>query len=118
MKLDFLIEGAAKVLTTTNFDLPETLLLRARDFAQAHHTTLTALIIEQLEAVIDYKDDDPLLRFSRGLITKEQAVSESGLHDYAELLVAMGDADLPLPSLPQEEIDRQAKEFAELWKGP
>lgn len=104
------------MLTATNLDLPETLLLRAKNYAQAHHTTLTALIIEQLEAVTDYKDDDPLWKFSRGLLTKEQAISESGLRDYAQLLVAMGDADLPLPLLPEDEINRQAKEFAELLR--
>jgi hypothetical protein len=61
------------------------------------------------------KECDPLVMFSRGLLTKNQAIEKSGLRDYAELLVAMGDADLPLPALPVEEIERQAALFAHLW---
>jgi hypothetical protein len=57
-----------------------------------------------------------LLRFYRGLITKDQAIVELELRDYADLLVAMGDAELPLPSLPQEQIDQQIKEFTNLMR--
>jgi hypothetical protein len=31
-----------------------------------------------------------LVLFSKGLITKEKAIEKLGLHDYAELLVALG----------------------------
>jgi len=36
----------------------------------------------------------------------------------AELLVALGDADLPLPLAPPHEIENQAAIFAKLWKQP
>jgi hypothetical protein len=104
------------MLTSTTLDLPDQLISKARSYAQKHHTTFTALVIEQLEAITKFNDEDPLLMFSRGLLTKDQAISEAGLRDYAELLVTMGNVDLPIPSLPQEDIDRQVKEFTALWK--
>ena len=104
------------MLTATTLDLPDKLISKARSYALEHHTTFTALVIGQLEALTEFNDEDPLLRFSRGLMTKEQTIAETGLRDYAELLVMMGDVDLPIPSLPQENIDRQVKEFTTLWK--
>ncbi len=103
------------MLKSTKFDLPDTLLSSAMAYAAEHHTTLTALVIEQLESMTKVKTRDPLIQFSRNLLTKEQAVQVAGLRDYAQLLVAMGDADIPLPSLSQAEIDNQAKMFAELF---
>jgi hypothetical protein len=39
-----------------------------------------------------------------------------GLRDYTELLVALGDADLPMPSSPPQEIENQATTFTKLWR--
>lgn len=100
----------------TTINLPESLLRKARSYAEEHHTTLTAIVIEQLEAVTLFSNNDPLVLFSRGAITKNQAIKDLGLRDYAELLVAMGSADLPLPRLPQDEIEKQAATFASIWK--
>jgi len=75
-----------------------------------------SVISELTRKMRECKLEDQLLRFSRGLITKDQAIAESGLRDYAELLVAMGDADVPLPTLSQEQIDQQVKEFTKLLK--
>jgi hypothetical protein len=36
------------------------------------------------------------------------------LRDYAALLVALGDADLPMP--PPHEVENQAAIFARLWR--
>jgi hypothetical protein len=99
---------------STILDLPEPLIAKVKDYANTHHTTMTALIIEQLEAVTSFKSDDPLIMFSRGLITKEEAIRLTEVRDYAGLLISLGDADLPLPSLPQSEIDKQATEFVEI----
>lgn len=55
-----------------------------------------------------------LVLFSKGLITKEEAVEKLGFRDYAELLVAMGEADLPLFVLPDEEIEKQSNLLVEL----
>ena len=57
-----------------------------------------------------------MVLFSRGLLTKEQAVEYSGFRDYAELLVALGDADLPLPALSKAEIDKQVSTFIDIWR--
>jgi hypothetical protein len=57
----------------------------------------------------------PLILFSHGLITKEQAIENIGLRDYSELLIALGDASIPLPSLPAPEIEKQAILFAKIW---
>jgi hypothetical protein len=57
-----------------------------------------------------------LVLFSKGLITKEEAIEKLGLRDYAELLVALGDADLPLFSLADEEVEKQANLLAEILR--
>ena len=41
--------------------------------------------------------DDPLLAYSQGRLVRSEAIRLLGLRDYAELLVALGDADLPMP---------------------
>lgn len=63
-----------------------------------------------------HEADDSLLAFSEGRISRQEAVANLGLRDYAELLVTMGRAGLPLPSLPREEIERQVEVFVRLWK--
>jgi hypothetical protein len=73
-------------------------------------------IVELLNSKSSLPEDDPLVMFSRGLLTKDRTVEMAGLRDYAELLVAMGDAGLPLPSLPKDEIEKQVAIFAEIWK--
>lgn len=107
------------MLTKTTLSLPDSLVNKARSYAAEHHTTLTALVIEQLESIIKSSNqdapDEPLLLFSRGLLTKEQAISAIGVRDYAELLVMMGDMDIPLPSLSSDEIDRQVNDFVDVW---
>lgn len=102
------------MLTSTRIELPDTLLRGATLYATEHHTTLTALVIAQLESLVRIKTNDPLVQFSRNWLTKEQAVEATGSRDYAQLLVAMGDADLPLPTLAQAEIETQAETFAKL----
>jgi hypothetical protein len=106
------------MLRNTTFNLPDTLLSRAKAYAAEHGTTVTAIIREHLEAVTARSGepvDDALLAFSRGRLTKEQAMKAMGLRDYAELLVALGDADLPLPTLAPHEIENQAATFARIW---
>lgn len=104
------------MLKSTTLHLPEPLIAKAKDYAIEHQTTLTALVIEQLETITAFKNDDPLVMFSRGLLTKEQAIKACGVRHYAALLVALGDADLPLPSLPKEEIEKQALLFTQIYE--
>ena len=93
--------------------LPDSLVAKARAYAKSHKTTLSAIVRGHLVEMV--AEDDPLLAFSQGKMTKEAAMEKLGLRDYAGLLVALGDADLPLPALPDDELDRQADVFAALW---
>jgi hypothetical protein len=55
-----------------------------------------------------------LRAFSEGKINNE-AIELLGFRDYAQLLVALGEANLPLPKLPDAEIERQVKLFTHIW---
>jgi hypothetical protein len=59
---------------------------------------------------------EALLKFSKGLLTKEQAINAVGVRDYAELLPMLGDANIPLPALPPEELDRQVETLVDLFR--
>ncbi|CAO3426853.1 DUF6364 family protein [Azospirillum endophyticum] len=108
------------MLRNTTLNLPDDLVARAKSYAAAHGTTMTAIIREHLEAVTsngaDPLADDPLLAYSQGRLARNEAIRRLGLRDYAELLVALGDADLPMPSPPPHDIENQAVTFARLWK--
>jgi plasmid stability protein len=108
------------MLKNTTFNLPEDLVARAKAYAAAHGTTMTAIVREHLEAVTSDSADrisgDPLLAYSQGRLARNEAIRLLGLRDYAELLVALGDADLPMPLPPSHEIENQAVTFAKLWR--
>jgi hypothetical protein len=101
------------------FKLPTDLMARAEAYAAAHRTTVTAIIREHLvvltSAEADRIADDPLLAYLLGHLARDEAIRLLGLRDYAELLVALGNADLPMPLPPSDEIERQAKLFEDLW---
>lgn len=107
------------MLKNTTFNLPEDLIARAKSYAAARGTTMTALVREHLEAVtsegVVRVSDDPLLSFSQGRLARVDAIRLLGLRDYAELLVALGDADLPMPLPPPHDVENQAAIFAKLW---
>lgn len=102
------------MLQNTLIKLPDDLIAHAKQHADTHQTTLTALVIEHLESITKHKTDDILVLFSRGQITKEKAIEQLGFRDYAELLVALGNADLQLFVLPKEELEKQANLLVEL----
>jgi plasmid stability protein len=108
------------MLRNTTFNLPDELVARAKSYAAAHGTTMTALVREHLEAITSDGSnpiaDDPLLAFSQGQLARNEAIRLLGLRDYAELLVALGDADLPMPLPPPHEVENQAVTFAKLWR--
>jgi plasmid stability protein len=108
------------MLRNTTLNLPDDLVARAKSYAAAHGTTMTAIVREHLEAVTsdgaDRITDDPLLAYSQGRLARNEAIRLLGLRDYAELLIALGDADLPLPLPPPHDIENQAVTFAKLWK--
>lgn len=106
--------------TNTTLNLPDDLVARAKAYAAARGTTMTAIIREHLEAVTSGMEDpvagDTLLAFSKGQISRGEAIRRLGLRDYAELLVALGDANLPMPVPPAHEVEDQAATFVELWR--
>jgi len=108
------------MLRNTTLNLPDDLVARAKAYAATHGTTMTAIIREHLEAITsegsDPVTDDPLLAYSQGRLARSDAIRLLGLRDYAELLVALGDADLPMPLPSPHEIENQAVAFARLWK--
>jgi hypothetical protein len=59
--------------------------------------------------------DDPLLAYSQGRLSRSDAIRALGLRDYAELLVTLGDADLPMPSAPPHDVENEAATFEKLW---
>lgn len=108
------------MLKNTTFNLPDELVARVKAYAARHGTTMTAIIREHFEAITsdtaNISEEDPLLAFSKGQIARDEAIRTLGLRDYAEVLVALGDADLPMPLPPSHEIENQAVAFAKLWK--
>jgi len=65
----------------------------------------------------DLPDTHPLVRFSRGQISRQVAIEQLHVRDYAELLVALGDADLSMPMPPDEQIEREVETFRMLING-
>ena len=108
------------MLRNTTFNLPDDLVARAKSYAATHGTTMTAIIREHLETVTSDGaapiTDDPLLTYSQGRLARNEAIRLLGLRDYAELLVALGEADLPMPMPPPHEVDNQAVTFTKLWR--
>lgn len=103
----------------TTFNLPDKLVAKAKAYAASHGTTMTAIVRSHLEAItgLEAVDPvDPLLAYSQGRLSRREAKGLLGLRDDAALLVALGDADLPLPRPAPHEIENQAVLFERLWK--
>ncbi len=70
---------------------------------------MTAIIRSHLEAVTAEPErpaNDPLQAYSTSLITRDEAIRRTGVRDYAELLVSLGDAGLAPPRPPEHQIER------------
>ncbi|GAA3977508.1 hypothetical protein [Allohahella marinimesophila] len=104
----------SKMIVETTLKLPNGLLLRAQKYAEKQGTTITALIREHLVNIVE-AEQDALLFFSLGKLSKEKAIEALGLRDYAQLLVLMGESDLPLPKRPSDNLDQQVEIFEQLW---
>lgn len=61
-------------------------------------------------------DTHPLVLYSRGQITRQVAVDRMKFRDYATLLVALGDADLPMPMPSDEQIEKEVETFRVLMR--
>ncbi|EWY42390.1 hypothetical protein N825_00115 [Skermanella stibiiresistens SB22] len=108
------------MLKNTTFNLPDDLVAPAKSYAATYGTPMTAIVRKHLEAPTSDGSragaDAPLLAYSRGRLSRREAIRLLGLRDHAELLVALGDADLPMPLSTPHEIENQASLFAKLRK--
>jgi len=105
----------------TTLNLPDELVQHAKAYAARHGTTMTALIREHLERVTGYRAappqiDDPLVAFSEGRMTKEAAIKATGVRDYAQLLLSLGERNLPMPRLPGHEVEAMADTLVRLYQ--
>lgn len=57
-----------------------------------------------------------LEQYSRGELSRRVAAEKLGLRDTADLLVALGNAGLPMPQPPEDEVKEQAAAFACLFR--
>ena len=64
----------------------------------------------------DLPDTHPLILYSRGQITRQVAIRALQIRDYAELLVALGDADLPMPMPSDAQIESEVETFREMMR--
>ena len=64
----------------------------------------------------DLPDTHPLVQFSRGQISRQVAIDQLKIRDYATLLVALGDADLPMPMPSEEQIAQEVDTFRKLMR--
>ena len=68
------------------------------------------------DAKVETVRDVLLLAYSSGRIGQRDAVEALGLRDSTELLVALGDKNLPMPMPAEEEIERQVATFVNMMK--
>jgi hypothetical protein len=64
----------------------------------------------------DLPDTHPLVQYSRGQISRQVAIQALKIRDYAELLIALGDANLPMPMPSEEQIAQEVETFRMLMR--
>lgn len=64
----------------------------------------------------DLPDTHPLVLYSRGQISRHVAIDRMHYRDYATLLVALGEADLPMPMPSDEQIAAEVETFRLLMR--
>lgn len=99
----------------TTLNLPESLIAKAKAYAATQGTTMTAIIRSHLEAITAEPEQPAEETYSAGLIGRDEAIRRTGVRDYAELLVALGDAGLSPPRPPEHQIENEATTFARVW---
>ncbi len=102
----------------TTLNLPEPLIRRAKAYAAAQGTTMTAIVRSHLEAITAESEqpiENALQAYATGSIRRDEAIRRVGVRDYAGLLVALGDAGLSPPRPPEHQIQNEATTFARIW---
>lgn len=61
-------------------------------------------------------DTHPLVLYSRGQIGRHVAMERMRFRDYATLLVALGEANLPMPMPSEEQIEVEVETFRKLMR--
>ena len=61
-------------------------------------------------------DTHPLVLYSRGQISRQVAIDRMHYRDYATLLVALGEADLPMPMPSYEQTAVEVETFRKLMR--
>lgn len=74
-------------------------------------------LIRQPRRRPEQSPDDPVLRFSRGEVSRQRAMRDLGDISYGELLERLAKRRLPLPRLPQEQEDAMVERLEELLAG-
>lgn len=104
----------------TTLNRPQDLINRTKAYAATQGTTMTAIIRAHLEALTSDAHpgqiENPLLEYSQGKLSRADAIRLLKLRDYAQLLVALGDVNLPMPFPPPHEIEQQAATFTKIWR--
>ena len=104
----------------TTMNLPEDLIARAKSYAAARGTTVTAIVRSHLEAVTREQAPQPargaLEAYAAGMLGRERAIVELGVRDYAGLLVALGDAGLTPPWPSPHAVENEAVLFESVWR--
>lgn len=102
----------------TTLNLPEALIARTKAYAAAQGTTMTAIVRSHLQAITaepEHPMEDALHAYATGMIRRDEAIRRAGVRDYADLLVALGDAGLAPPRPPEHQIENEATTFARIW---
>ena len=60
--------------------------------------------------------EDALQAYAEGMIGRDEAIRRVGVRDYADLLVALGDAGLSPPRPPKHQIENEAATFSRIWE--
>lgn len=76
-------------------------------------------VIADMDAIIasgDLSNREVLEQYSAGMMSARVACAKLDLRNSADLLVALGNAGLPMPQSPEAEVKAQAVTFARLFK--
>lgn len=76
-------------------------------------------VLADMDAIIaagEVSSREVLEQYSAGTMSACVACVKLGLRDSADLLVALGDAGLPMPQPPEAEVREQASTFARLFR--
>jgi len=60
-------------------------------------------------------EDNALQAYAKGMIGRDEAIRVAGVRDYADLLMALGNAGLSPPRPPEHQIENEAATFVRIW---